>query len=45
MMQSNSVGNIVVHLREIAMYVCWGGVLVDGLNGLMIYVGGRNACI
>jgi len=45
MMQSNSVGNIVVHLREIAMYVCWGGVLDDGLNGLMIYVGGRNACI
>jgi len=45
MMQSNSGGDIVVHMREIAVYVCWGGVLDDGGNGLMTSVGGRNACI
>jgi len=45
MMQSNSVGDIVVHMREIAIYVCWGGVLDDGVDGLMTYVDRRNACI
>ena len=32
MMQSNSVGDIIVHMREIAVYVCWGGVLEDGMR-------------
>jgi len=45
MMQSNSVENIAVHMREIVVYVCWGRVLNDGVNGLMTYVGGRNACM
>jgi len=45
MMQSNSAGGIVVHTREIAVYVRWGGVLEEGVNGLMTYVGGRNACM
>ena len=43
-MESNSAGDIVVHMREIALYVCWDGVLDDGVNGLMTYVGGRSAC-
>jgi len=39
MMQSNSVGDMVVHMREIAVYVCWGVVLDEGVNGLITYVG------
>jgi len=45
MMQSNSVGDMVVHMREIVVYVCWGGMLDEGVNGLITYVGGRNACM
>ena len=45
MMKSNSMENIAVHMTEIVVYVCWGGVLNDGVNGLMTYVGGRNACM
>ena len=43
MMQSISVGDIAVHMREIIVYVCWGGVLNDGVNGLMTYVGGGKS--
>jgi len=45
MMQSTSVGDIVAHMREIAVYVCWGRVLDDGVNRVMTYAGGRNACM
>ena len=45
MMQSTSVEDIVVHMREIVVYLCWGGVSDNGVNGVMTYVGGRNACM
>jgi len=32
-------------LREMAVYVCWGGVLQDGTNGVMTYAGGNSRCI
>ena len=45
MMQSNSVGDMVVHMREIVVYVCWGRMLDEGVNGLITYVGGRLSLI
>jgi len=32
-------------LREMAVYVCWGGVLHEGTNGVMTYAGGNSRCI
>jgi len=32
-------------VREMAVYVCWGGVLHDGTNGVMTYAGGNTRCI
>ena len=32
-------------VREMAVYVCWGGVLHDGTNGVMTYAGGNSRCI
>jgi len=29
-------------VKEIAVYVCWGSVLYDGMNGVMTYVGGNT---
>jgi len=32
-------------VREMAVYVCWGGVLQDERNGVMTYAGGNSRCI
>jgi len=45
MQQNTSVGDVVVYVTEIAVYLCWGGVLDDGVHGVMTYVGGSNTCM
>ena len=44
-MDGRSVGNGDGGVKEIVVYVCWGGVLHDGMNGLMTYVGGDTRCM
>lgn len=44
-MDGRLIGNGVGGVKEVAMYVCWGGVLHDGMNGVMMYVGGNTRCM
>jgi len=43
-MEGGSVRNGLFAVKEIAVYVCWG-VLDDGVNGVMMYVGGNTRCV
>jgi len=43
-MDDRLVGNGVGGVKEIAVYICWGRVLHDGMNGVMTYVGGNTVC-
>jgi len=35
----------VVSVREVFLYLCWGGQLECGGNGMLSYVGGRSDCL
>ena len=42
-------GNIgveeVVRMREVFLYLCWGGQLECGVNGVLSYEGGSSDCV
>ena len=44
-MEGRSVGNCLIGMKQIAVYVCWGWVVDDGINGVMTYVGGTTRCV
>jgi len=45
MMDGGAVGSVVFAAKETVVYVCWGGVLQDGGNDTMTYVGGNTRCV
>ena len=46
MMQSTSIRDVVVGMSKIAVYVCWGGVLDDGVSGIMsLWVEELKVCV
>ena len=44
-MEGNGGVHEVLSVREVFLYLCWGGQLECGGNGLLSYVGGRNDCV
>ena len=44
MMEGKAVGSGGFVGKEIAVYVSWGGLLHDGVNDVMTYMGGNTRC-
>ena len=40
-----NVGVEVGNVREVFLYVCWGGHLECGVNGQLSYMGGSSDCV
>ena len=45
MIDGGAIGNGVFAVKEMVIYVCWGGVLQDKGNDTMTYVGGNTRCV
>jgi len=44
-MERNASVEEVISVREVFLYLCWGGQLERGGNGVLSYAGGRSDCV